>query len=78
MFFNFVFINLRFIRNKIFLLNDYVFEYNIDILVIIEIWFYDDNFDFYFCCDICFEGFLFSYVFRLFFEGGGVGLLVRR
>lgn len=60
------------------MLNDYVMEYNIDILVIIEIWFYDDDFDVYFCWDICFVGFIFYQVFRVILEGGGVGFLVRK
>ena len=75
---NFALINSRSIRNKTLLLNDYVSEHNIDILAITETWLHDDNFDSYFCRDICPEGFSFSHVPRSSSEGGGVGLLVRR
>ena len=75
---NFALINSRSIRNRTLLLNDYVSEHNIDILAITETWLHGDNFDSYFCRDICPEGFSFSHVPRSSSEGGGVGLLVRR
>ena len=60
------------------MLNDYVTEYNIDILEITETWLHDDDFDVYFCRDICPVGFTFHQVPRATSEGGGFGLLVRK
>lgn len=42
---------------KILLLRDYIVEYDIDLFVIIEMWFIDDFLDEFYCCDICFEGY---------------------
>ena len=51
---------------------------HIDILAITETWLHDDDFDVYFCRDICPVGFTFHQIPRATSEGGGVGLLVRK
>lgn len=51
---------------------------NIDIFVLIEIWFkFDDCFD-YIVCDISFIGYVFVYILRFNGNGGGVGLFYRK
>ena len=74
---NFALVNSRTIMNKTLMLKDYIIEHDLDILAITETWLHDDDFDVFFCHDICPAGFRFYHDPRTTSEGGGVALLVR-
>lgn len=76
-FLDFCFLNVWFICNKFWLINDFIVDYNIDFFVLLEMWFCGDDLDLYYFCDICLDGYVFYYVFWLYIIGGGVGIVFK-
>lgn len=71
--------NVRFVKNKILVIKDFVVENDIDMMVLIEIWFnFVDNDNDFFICDICLIGYKFIYILRVIIWGGGIGLLYKK
>lgn len=70
------FINVRFVCNKILIIKDLIVDYKIDLMGIIEIWFWVDGSDVIFG-EFCLNGYCFVYLFRLLGIGGGVGILFK-